>query len=122
VASSGSEAIVGKTLGRDLEEGKLTLPFIHHLAGADPADRARLIDLLPGPDQPEHAGGNGNGLDPDRAAAICRLLEASGSVAYARQWAGELTRRAQQSIAGLSDRPAAALMIQTAEAVLTRNE
>ncbi|MFM2164816.1 MAG: Octaprenyl-diphosphate synthase, partial [Planctomycetota bacterium] len=35
----GDEATVGKSVGRDLEKGKLTLPMILHIAGTRDADR-----------------------------------------------------------------------------------
>ncbi|MDX2017459.1 MAG: polyprenyl synthetase family protein, partial [Planctomycetota bacterium] len=37
---TGSESTVGKSVGKDLEKGKLTLPLLMHLARAQGADRA----------------------------------------------------------------------------------
>jgi octaprenyl-diphosphate synthase len=42
----GSEAIVGKSLGTDLASGKLTLPVLVALERGQPADRARLRNLI----------------------------------------------------------------------------
>ena len=42
----GEPEVVGKTLGRDLEKGKLTLPVIRRLQTAGAADRRRMLDAL----------------------------------------------------------------------------
>jgi len=43
---------LGKKLGKDLEEGKITLPIIELLAAADPGERAELVQIIEsdGPD------------------------------------------------------------------------
>jgi octaprenyl-diphosphate synthase len=43
---AGDEAKVGKTLGSDLRKGKLTLPILHLLQNADPAERHQLSDII----------------------------------------------------------------------------
>ncbi len=43
---TGEEQTVGKTLGRDLEKGKLTLPLIHCLNNAEPAAQSELAEVL----------------------------------------------------------------------------
>ncbi len=49
----GSEVEMGKTLGRDLDKGKLTLPIIHYLSNADSRDRDHLLELLSNHDHRE---------------------------------------------------------------------
>lgn len=67
----GSEEQAGKTLGRDLEKRKLTLPLIHCFAEG-PADvRGRLRTLLD--------------ADQQDRLAMHNLLTASGSISFARQ-------------------------------------
>ena len=44
----GDAAVMGKTLGRDLAQGKLTLPFVHALQYADASLRTSLTDALMG--------------------------------------------------------------------------
>ncbi len=63
----GSEAQMGKTLGRDLEKRKLTLPLIHGMTQAPPDLRRRIRMLWQGP------------VDPARLRAY---LEEAGSIAY----------------------------------------
>ncbi len=43
---TGDETQVGKPVGRDAALGKLTLPLIHALCRAEPADRERMIERL----------------------------------------------------------------------------
>lgn len=44
----GKETAIGKTLGTDLESGKLTLPLFYLLERLEAADRARLLDEIEG--------------------------------------------------------------------------
>jgi octaprenyl-diphosphate synthase len=43
---AGEEAVVGKTLGRDLEKGKATLPVILLLRGASPWERSEVLQII----------------------------------------------------------------------------
>ena len=43
---TGRERTVGKSTGKDLQKGKLTLPVIHHLAHAEPTTRGTSLILL----------------------------------------------------------------------------
>lgn len=147
---TGDEQTVGKTLGRDLEKGKLTLPVIHALAHADSPQRAELKELLTAfghgaadeadaDASPEaEASSNGGGVErpgADDAVAVseqkvvCRgdvqrmrsLLERVGSVEYAQDWARRLVELAQAAVTEhLPDSPARALMVEMGEAVLHR--
>ena len=42
----GSEEEVGKPIGQDLGEGKITLPLIHTLGTSSPEHRQQLVDLI----------------------------------------------------------------------------
>ena len=43
---AGSEEEIGKPIGQDLGERKITLPLIYTLAASNPKDRRRLVDLI----------------------------------------------------------------------------
>ena len=45
---TGNPALTGKPIGADVREGKLTLPVIHALAHADPAETSRIEGLYKG--------------------------------------------------------------------------
>ena len=86
----GRQDVVGKSLGRDLEKGKLTLPVIIHLAQASGEVRERTIEAIRARD----------------GAALLAELTASGSLAAARSRAVELVASARTELrhvpAGLS--------------------
>ncbi len=82
---TGSEEKAGKTLGTDLEQGKLTLPLIHALAKRSPADADSLRSLLKSP-------------DPNKRAKVTDALIESGSLAYAKRRAEEFARNARGAL------------------------
>jgi octaprenyl-diphosphate synthase len=104
---TGDPAVVGKSLGKDLEKGKLTLPLIHHLATAEPAERQRLMPLL-------------QRADHDAGHEIVKLLAAGSSLHYARHEAERLVGLAKEELARLPDSPARSCLLSMAEAVITR--
>lgn len=105
---TGKEAEVGKSVGKDLEKGKLTLPIIHHLRMADPVQRGRTLRML-------GAGGAGATRDP---AGVAAAVQATGSMDYARREAERLTCEAAALMPGESS--ALSLMRAAAEAVVRR--
>ncbi|HPD29861.1 MAG TPA: polyprenyl synthetase family protein [Phycisphaerae bacterium] len=84
----GSEKRMGKTLGRDLQKSKLTLPVIHCLTRADDTLRKELHLLL--------AGSN-----PDRNR-LRNLLETTDSINYSLHAARDYI---ESAIARLDDLP-----------------
>ncbi len=113
----GEEQTVGKSLGRDLAKGKLTLPLIHYLKTADPAKRANMLALVKAVGL--HENGNGDAEDA-RVAEVRRLILASDAIPYARQWSGKLVERAKRSLDVLPESVAKSLLLDMADAVLTR--
>ncbi len=45
----GDDHVIGKTLGTDLIQGKLTLPIIHLLSNVSARDRVSIVSILEGP-------------------------------------------------------------------------
>jgi len=105
----GDEAEVGKSLGRDVQKGKLTLPLIHYLRGCDSAARRAALELL-------------RSSDPQRSRRIAELLTDSGSLEYARQAAGARIRHALDLLAALPPGPARDALATLAEFVVTRRQ
>ncbi len=50
---AGDESLAGKTLGTDLQKGKLTLPVLNLLQGATPADLAVYSQIILRAEEPE---------------------------------------------------------------------
>lgn len=63
---------LGKTIGKDLYEGKITLPLLHLLSASDPEERAIVERVI------EHNGDSAQDL-----GVIIGLMERYGSVSYA---------------------------------------
>jgi octaprenyl-diphosphate synthase len=103
----GDEAQVGKSLGRDLCEGELTLPLIHHLRLADAAQRERTLTLV-----------NGNGARPN--GDITKLMRKTGSVAYARDVAAQYVADARRALGDLPPTPALESLRGMADFVIAR--
>jgi octaprenyl-diphosphate synthase len=88
---SGNADDLGKRLGDDLREGKTTLPLIHALACALPADR-RVI---------EEAVRDGGG----DFVAVAGIVRRSGSIAYAQAVAEDFAASAADALGPLPDSP-----------------
>jgi octaprenyl-diphosphate synthase len=114
----GSEDVVGKTLGRDLKKGKLTLPLIHHLASVQAAQRAGSIELLEAAS--ERHGGTG-GAATATSTPILEAMRGTGSLEYARTKAEGLVEKAKRSLDVLDKSPARSVLELLADAVLTRD-
>jgi octaprenyl-diphosphate synthase len=82
---TGNEREMGKPIGNDLKEGRITLPLIHALAQASPRDRERLLEIA------------GN-LKPEMIPELRHLLDKYGSLDHARNLAREYTLKAQVNL------------------------
>ncbi len=98
---SGEAGSIGKNLGDDLAEGKMTLPLIRALATGAPADAALI----------RHAVGGGGLTD---FQPVLDVLVRTGALAYARERAWHATRAAMASLEGLAPSPAAGTLLQLA--------
>ena len=103
----GDSHTVGKTLGIDVEKGKMTLPMIHFLRTAPAEHRALLRSLL-------------EGNDADKAERVRNLILPSKSISYAHDRAKRLIDRARTMLAELPDTDARRVMEMMAEFVVAR--
>lgn len=106
---AGDAQKVGKTLATDLERGRVTLPLIRVLAGARPAERAGLEQLL------LRASGR------EQVEAARRLIIDRGGVASALGTARELIAAAKTHLSRLPDSPARAQLAELADFVVARD-
>ncbi|MHC4869021.1 MAG: polyprenyl synthetase family protein [Planctomycetota bacterium] len=102
---AGDAEVVGKTLGRDLDKGKLTLPSVLHLASSGPERREAMLDAIARRD----------------AGALRRELAEHGGVEIARTRAAAFIFEAKEHLATLPESPARDLLASLAEAVIHRN-
>jgi octaprenyl-diphosphate synthase len=85
----GDESSVGKTLGTDLIKGKLTLPMLYLLEGADEAQKAQLSRLLL----------SGEPKDPSVLAGIADYV---GAVRRAVRFAQDMLKDAREDLSCLA--------------------
>ena len=78
---------LGKTVGADLKEGKLTLPVIHALSRAGEADTRRMETIITNPD-----------FTQAEFAELVSLLEKHGGIDYARQKALDHVNQAKTQL------------------------
>jgi len=103
----GDSSTVGKTLGIDIEKGKMTLPMIHFLRTAPMEHRTLLRSLLAS-------------READKVERIRNLILPSSSIAFAQDRARELVDRARTAISGLPDSEAKRVLDTMAEFVVSR--
>lgn len=104
----GNQKSVGKSLGTDIEKGKLTLPMIHFLKHAAPQHRELLVGLL---ESQEH----------DRVERVRQLLSPSDSIRYARSEAQRLVDEAIAALRILPASEAREVLIEAAQYVTARD-
>ncbi len=90
---TGDESEVGKSLGRDLCEGEVTLPLIHYLRCAPRAKRDEVLRYL-------------QGCAPGCTCAIADMLRTSDSIAYAQDIAAQQIAAARRALEVLPPSPA----------------
>ena len=105
-----TERTLGKPIGGDLKEKKLTLPLIHALRTAGRRDGRRVLRLLR------------NGVGRREIAEIVAFVEAHGGTAYARTRADHYRDAALACLADLPDNDAVASLRSFAQYVISRTK
>jgi octaprenyl-diphosphate synthase len=101
----GDQSVVGKSLGRDLDKGKLTLPVILHLAQAGVHERAASLRMI---------------QERDAERLRQRLLD-GGAVQRTRDVAARLVGEAKRHLAPAPPGAAKHLLERAADAVIARS-
>jgi len=100
---------IGKDIGDDFREGKITLPVIRALAAADEDERAFWKRCI----------GRGQQQDGDLERALA-ILARHGALAATRTAALEWVARAKTSLAGLPEHPLRDMLADLADYVVER--
>ena len=104
---SGDADVIGKSLGDDLAEGKMTLPLIRALAVGNAREVATIRHAI--------AGGGLTDFAP-----VVAVLERTGALSYARERAGVASRGAARSLDGLPPSPCGETLLQLAAFAVDR--
>lgn len=100
---------LGKPVGNDLREGKVTLPLIRTLGLASADDSQQIRTLL---SQPE--------LDASAVGAVTALIHRYDGVDHSRRMAGDFVARGQKALSTLPRSPVRDAMLDLAEFVIDR--
>lgn len=95
------ESTLGKPFGSDIREGKKTIIMIHALKNASPDQLVILLSAMNGKDSKQKT-----------IEEVIKVLEAVGSIKYARKVAENYLKTALQSIESLKDTPAKKSLIE----------
>ena len=101
----GDEQTVGKSIGRDLEKGKLTLPMIMHIARTTGADRSSAL----------------RAIEAKEGAALRTMLMRSGAIEAARARAVEIVEDAKRGLPATRRTHSRELLLELADRVVARN-
>jgi octaprenyl-diphosphate synthase len=105
----GDVNLLGKPVGNDLRDGRVTLPLIVALrnAGADEAGRIREII-------------SSGSLDDTAWGEVLKFVDENDGIGYTRRSAGNLVADAKTCIEHLESSPAKASLMRLADLVVTR--
>ena len=104
------EKVLGKPVGGDLREGKVTLPLVYALEHATPAERELVESIL-----------RDRNYETVPFARIQALLEKSGGLDRVRERAHGFADKARQLIAGFPDSPYQKALLSVTELVTERD-
>ncbi len=107
----GSEEQVGKSVGKDLEKGKLTYPLIHHLAHASDEQTLRSLELI------RHAETHDRSGVPELIDAI----RETGSIEATQSLASSYVEKAKGALIELPESPGRQMLELMADAVIRRS-
>ena len=107
---TASESVLGKPVGNDLREGKVTLPLIYAMERATPVERAMVEDVLK----------DGN-YERTPFARILELCNKYRSIEQARQRAEVFADTARNIIASFPDGPTQRALAAVTELVTDRD-
>lgn len=105
---TGDESVVGKSLGTDIDTGKLTLPIIRLRDQSGEADRNRLLSII-----------QDDGIE-NRRARLMEEFDLAAALDYSFQRADDFIRAAMESLETLPPSPARESLRSVAEFVLCR--
>jgi len=100
---------LGKAVGADLREGKLTMPVIYALEQAGPEDRRRMEAIIQNPD-----------FSIEEFEILIGLLQTYGGIDYTRETAKKYVDRAKACLAGFKPSPARGTLEDIADYALQR--
>lgn len=100
---------LGKEIGADLKEGKMTLPVIHALKQARPADRDQMVDIIKNED-----------FSHDDFKKLILLMDAYGGLEYTNKKAADHIKAAKDALAVFTPSKTKNTLLDIADYALAR--
>jgi octaprenyl-diphosphate synthase len=104
-----SEEKFGKSIGHDLEEGKVTLPLIHTLKQCTSSEKKLIEDVI-----------MSDVLNDDGFRGVVSLVSAYGGIEYTIQAAREYVERGKSRLESFPELPDRQALLSLADYVVTR--
>jgi octaprenyl-diphosphate synthase len=104
-------SLIGKPVGNDLSNRKLTLPILHTLSKIDEKEARRIRSLI-----------KSKKVSESERKLIINLVSVTGGIAYAQQKAEEYSERARTAIASLPESDAKQSLIDFSRFVIEREK
>jgi octaprenyl-diphosphate synthase len=105
------QAIIGKPVGNDLANRKLTLPLLYTLDHIEPKEAKRIRGLV-----------RSKKVTNSERKLIINLVSATGGLEYAHNTAEEYAERARKAIAPLPETPAKQALMDFSHFVIEREK
>jgi octaprenyl-diphosphate synthase len=105
------EETLGKTIGKDLLEGKVTLPMIHALRMGAPADRERLAGIIENPNRTE-----------EDLKQVMRLVQDLAGIEYTVERATAYVDQARAALSPFAPSPEKEALLAISEYTLKRKK
>jgi octaprenyl-diphosphate synthase len=106
---SASEEQFGKSIGHDLEEGKITLPLIHTLKQCTDEERMQIADVV-----------KKELIDKDDFKTVFALVGKYGGIDHALAMARKYSERSKKCLDIFEDSPYKAALLELADFIVTR--
>ena len=107
---TAESSTLGKHIGADLKEGKITLPIIHALETAPVADREQMVAIISNPDFTE-----------TDFNALVALLTRSNGIDYTKKLAADHIDKAKSALSIFGPSPTKDILLDVADYALARS-
>ena len=101
---------LGKEVGADLKEGKLTLPVIYSLKSADEKDRTRMENII-----------KNKKFSVNDFETLIKMMDRYGGQSYTQHLATEYIQNAKEALAVFDDSTPKEVLLMIADYALSRN-